>query len=214
MTAEYNRWVQSSLNQILGTRLAVDAQIGQQTRSAIRSFQQRAGLAADGKVGPQTEKALVAAGAPPPPGAGSGGSSTDIIDTRIDVGAQKAILRMRNGDLSARADAAAMLAAVKTGQLAGIFGDDLKASADLALKLNTVRWELIPKGEDAALIRAGGVAAIVFREQIRSDPGRLDPALRKAFAKLRSNGGRGGTKRPPPLLPDELEKALKPRSAL
>jgi peptidoglycan hydrolase-like protein with peptidoglycan-binding domain len=65
---EYIRRVQRSLNQILGLRLAVDGIMGSQTRSAIRSFQQRAGLTMDGIVGPQTERALIAAGAGNPPG--------------------------------------------------------------------------------------------------------------------------------------------------
>jgi peptidoglycan hydrolase-like protein with peptidoglycan-binding domain len=65
---EYGRWIQQSLNQVSGLRLAVDGIIGSQTRSAVSSFQQRAGLAADGVVGPQTEAALVRAGASPPPG--------------------------------------------------------------------------------------------------------------------------------------------------
>lgn len=57
----YIRWVQQALNQILGLRLATDGMIGPQTRSAIRSFQQRQGLVTDGKVGPKTEAALKAA---------------------------------------------------------------------------------------------------------------------------------------------------------
>jgi len=63
---EYIRWVQRSLNAILGLRLAEDGISGAQTRSAIRSFQQRKGLTADGIMGPQTEKALIAAGASAP----------------------------------------------------------------------------------------------------------------------------------------------------
>ena len=72
----YVRWVQASLNQLLGTRLATDGIAGAQTRAAIRSFQQRSGLAADGVVGPRTEAALRAAGAPPPPGAVGGAGAT------------------------------------------------------------------------------------------------------------------------------------------
>lgn len=65
---DYVRWVQASLNSIDGTRLAVDGISGPMTRSAVRSFQSRRGLAADGVVGPQTEAALIRAGAPQPPG--------------------------------------------------------------------------------------------------------------------------------------------------
>jgi peptidoglycan hydrolase-like protein with peptidoglycan-binding domain len=64
---DYAMWVQSSLNKILGLRLAVDGLIGTQTRSAIRSFQQQKGLVPDGIVGPLTEQALIRAGASSPP---------------------------------------------------------------------------------------------------------------------------------------------------
>jgi peptidoglycan hydrolase-like protein with peptidoglycan-binding domain len=55
---DYIRWVQQSLNQIMGLRLAVDGIMGPATRSAIRSFQQKRGLIADGIVGPKTEAAM------------------------------------------------------------------------------------------------------------------------------------------------------------
>ena len=60
-SSTYIRWIQSSLNRIMGLRLAVDGIMRPQTRSAIRSFQQRQGLTVDGIVGPQTEAALRAA---------------------------------------------------------------------------------------------------------------------------------------------------------
>jgi hypothetical protein len=56
--SEYVRWVQSALNRVLGLRLPVDGVMGPETRSAIRSFQKRHGLATDGIVGPDTEEAL------------------------------------------------------------------------------------------------------------------------------------------------------------
>jgi peptidoglycan hydrolase-like protein with peptidoglycan-binding domain len=65
-TPAYIRWVQSSLNATLGSRLRVDGISGPRTRLATRSFQQRVGLPAIGIVGPKTEDALIAAGAPPP----------------------------------------------------------------------------------------------------------------------------------------------------
>lgn len=63
----YIQWAQRALNRILGLRLAVDGVSGAQTRSAIRSFQQRQGLTADGIIGSITERALIATGAGQPP---------------------------------------------------------------------------------------------------------------------------------------------------
>jgi outer membrane protein OmpA-like peptidoglycan-associated protein len=62
------RWVQSSLNQLLGTRLAVDGVAGPQTRAAVRSFQQKQGLQVDGIAGPATDAAIKAALAKSAPG--------------------------------------------------------------------------------------------------------------------------------------------------
>jgi phosphatidylserine/phosphatidylglycerophosphate/cardiolipin synthase-like enzyme len=41
---DYRKWIQRSLNQILGLKLTVDGDLGTQSRSAIRSFQQKRGL--------------------------------------------------------------------------------------------------------------------------------------------------------------------------
>jgi outer membrane protein OmpA-like peptidoglycan-associated protein len=73
---EYIRWIQQSLNKILSLQLKVDGISGPQTRSAVRSFQQKKGLVADGIVGPKTETALIASGASPAPGStGAPGTS-------------------------------------------------------------------------------------------------------------------------------------------
>lgn len=66
---EYTKWVQRSLNQIMGLNLAVDGDAGTQTRSAIRSFQQLVGLTVDGKVGPMTEAQLITLSFSLPPSA-------------------------------------------------------------------------------------------------------------------------------------------------
>jgi Putative peptidoglycan binding domain/Extensin-like protein C-terminus len=73
-SSAYVRWVQRTLNKILGTRLAVDGVLGASTRSATRSFQRSRGLKADGIVGAQTERALIdsGAGSPPAPAAPPG----------------------------------------------------------------------------------------------------------------------------------------------
>ena len=74
------RWIQESLNKILGLRLKVDGIMGPQTKSAIRRFQQKNGLIVDGVVGSATERALAKAN--PPKG------SSFQIDTIIKADAR------------------------------------------------------------------------------------------------------------------------------
>jgi len=59
--SEYVRWVQSSLNQIMDLSLLVDGIMAPVVRNALRSFQKRQGLPQDGILGPDTERALLAA---------------------------------------------------------------------------------------------------------------------------------------------------------
>jgi Putative peptidoglycan binding domain len=67
--SEHMRWVQGALNDVLGLQLPQTGIADPATRSAIRSFQQQQGLPADGVVGPDTERALLAARSQPsPPG--------------------------------------------------------------------------------------------------------------------------------------------------
>lgn len=66
-SATYIKWVQSSLNKIAGARLVVDGISGPLTKAAVRLFQNKRGLLADGIVGPNTERALLNAGAPAVP---------------------------------------------------------------------------------------------------------------------------------------------------
>jgi len=63
----YIRWVQGSLNRILGLRLAVDGVMGPRTRSAVRTLQGQRGLTVDGIVGSRTEAVLISSGAGRPP---------------------------------------------------------------------------------------------------------------------------------------------------
>jgi len=76
---DYIRWVQRSLNSLLGLNLKVDGIMGPQTRSAIRSFQQKQGLVADGVVGANTEAALIKATSGTAPAPVITPPTTDII---------------------------------------------------------------------------------------------------------------------------------------
>lgn len=69
--SEYVRWVQTMLNQALNLRLPVHGMLDVQTRSAVRSFQEKNGLPVTGIVGPDTERALMGTndGQTPEPGA-------------------------------------------------------------------------------------------------------------------------------------------------
>lgn len=71
------RWIQESLNRILGLKLKADGIMGPQTRSAIRNFQQKQKLLVDGIAGPATIRALMRSGATTPP---SGIIAPDVIE--------------------------------------------------------------------------------------------------------------------------------------
>jgi phosphatidylserine/phosphatidylglycerophosphate/cardiolipin synthase-like enzyme/outer membrane protein OmpA-like peptidoglycan-associated protein len=55
------RWLQATLNQLIGAGLAVDGVAGNATRAAVRDFQGRNNLAQDGVAGPLTVAAMRAA---------------------------------------------------------------------------------------------------------------------------------------------------------
>lgn len=53
--SNYNQWIQSSLNYIMGCGLTVDGIIGPQTRDCIKRFQQSRLITVDGIVGKETD---------------------------------------------------------------------------------------------------------------------------------------------------------------
>jgi hypothetical protein len=113
-------------------------------------------------------------------------SRKDLIDPRIDFHAQEALHRMFRGDSGARENASGMFAGVKAGDLAGIYIVDQGVPAMRARKMNMGWWQVIPSGEDAILMLdpanpMTGSPLIAFRDKVKSDPSRLDPALRKAW---------------------------------
>ena len=126
----YARWVQRSLNKVMGLKLAVDGDIGPITKSAIRKFQRREGLAVDASVGPNTERALVTAGADRPP------VSTPAADPRhqewvglrrwFTTSGRPPVQPVRAGNqvvtfVSGQATLAAMVRAIRTATGSGHF---------------------------------------------------------------------------------------------
>ena len=106
----------------------------------------------------------------------------ELIDPRLDIGAQRSLVRLSKDGPDDAAAAHEIADSVKAGTLAGVFGDDLGASASLAARLGTVRWELVPDGEDAVLVEEPErPPTMVFREGARSVPARIDPALVRAW---------------------------------
>jgi hypothetical protein len=82
-SATYIRWVQAGLNKVLGLKLAVDGVSGSMTRAAVRDFQTRQGLPADGIMNLATEQALTRAGAGSPPAATAPSSSPGGVNTPL-----------------------------------------------------------------------------------------------------------------------------------
>lgn len=138
-------------------------------------------------------------------------TSYSVIDSRIDVHAQYALLRMNKRGGAEQVDAIDMLTAVKAGRLAGIYKEDQGVPAKLAQRQGKGWWQLIPAGQDAAAVRdvdPNAPPLIVFRDKVRSDGARLDPALRKAWAAAR--GGNIVVGVPPKLSPRELALTDRP----
>ena len=134
-----------------------------------------------------------------------------VIDSRIDVHAQYALLRMNKRGGAEQVDAIEMLSAVKGGRLAGIYKENQAVPAKLAQRQGKGWWQLIQAGEDAAAVRdvdPNAPPLIVFRDKVRSDGSRLDPALRKAWAAAR--GGNVVVGVPPKLSPRELALTDRP----
>jgi hypothetical protein len=105
-----------------------------------------------------------------------------VGNSRIDVRAQFALLRLLRGPANDAETARAMIDEIKNGSLKGIYGDDLKAAADAAFQRGKKRWELVPADRDAIWIGDGLLDAplMFFKESAGQFP-RLDRALVKAY---------------------------------
>jgi len=111
-------------------------------------------------------------------------TTQDIIDGRIDVYAQYALMRMFTQDPVSAAAASAMLSAVKDGTLAGIYQPDQKVPALRAQSLGSAWWLLLPKGAVAICVvePADKAPLIVFSKEAKGLSYQLDPALQSVWA--------------------------------
>jgi len=110
-------------------------------------------------------------------------TTEDVIDDRIDHHAQSAMLRMFARGGTAAEDASAMLCAVKTRQLDGIYLPDQGTPARRAEAAGTGWWLIIPQGSASACYKqpAGEAPLIAFARRIKDDRDALGSALSEAW---------------------------------
>jgi len=122
-----------------------------------------------------------------------------VIDSRIDVRAQFALLRLFKREPPDSTDAVDLLNDVKSGKIKGIFGDDLARAAILAGERGKHRWELVPKGEDAIMLddEFDDTPVLVFKESAGQRP-RLDEALLAVYRSHRAKPSSTPKTAPPP----------------
>ena len=77
---EFVRWVQHSLNQVLGLQLPVSGVMNAEARRALRRFQKEHDLPEDGIAGPETEKALIEAKSQSSPATEDPPSTSELFD--------------------------------------------------------------------------------------------------------------------------------------
>jgi hypothetical protein len=115
-------------------------------------------------------------------------TSRDVIDERIDVAAQYALMRMFKGDPTEQVDASNILSAVKSGALGGIYQEDQRAPALRAQSLGTWWGTILPK--PAGGVRVDGICMlpppekppiIVMRRKAEKNPAAYDRSLQAAW---------------------------------
>jgi hypothetical protein len=131
-------------------------------------------------------------------------TSMDVIDPRIDDGAQQSLMRKLrlSSPAEIRAEGSAMLGAVKNESLAGILKPFRPAVAARAQKLGKTGDQLVPAGQDSICVTepAGDKPLIVYRTGL--DDARVDRALSDAWKQCGL---------PTPLPPCDYEVVLKPQ---
>lgn len=110
--------------------------------------------------------------------------TSDIIDPSIDVSAQQSLMRaMSKGSPVAKKNASAIIGAVKSGELAGVYLPPRKAVSDRGKLLSPPKgyWQLIPTGQPSTCLTQPGNLApmIIYREGLSES--QIDAAIASAW---------------------------------
>ncbi len=109
---------------------------------------------------------------------------SDIIDPHIEVSAQKLLMSKMSQGGSGAKQASAMISAVKSGDLAGIYLNSRKAVADRGQQLSPPVgwWDLIPTGKNSTCLLQPSAEPpmIIFRSNLSQ--AQLDQALSSAWS--------------------------------
>lgn len=128
------------------------------------------------------------AAAPSSPASLAPWTTQDVIDSRIDVAAQYALMRMLAGDPQERIVGSNILSAVKEGALGGVYQEDQQVPALRAQASGYGWWQILPK--PAAGHSIDGVCmtdpaskppVLVMRKKAESNPIVYDLALQGAW---------------------------------
>jgi len=75
-----------------------------------------------------------------------------VIDPRIDVSAQRALMTMLNSSPTDRAIASMIISEVKSGGLRGLYQEDQQVPAMIARSVNKGWWQLLSPGQNSRAI--------------------------------------------------------------
>jgi hypothetical protein len=115
-------------------------------------------------------------------------TTQDVIDERIDVQAQYALMRMFAGEPLERVHASNILSAVKSEALGGIYQEDQQVPALRAQSLGYGWWEILPKPQGG--VRIDGICMtepstrppiLVMRRKAENSHAAYDKALQDAW---------------------------------
>lgn len=118
------------------------------------------------------------------PNAGQGCWTTqDVIDGRIDHHAQSAMMEMFSKGGKAAANASAILSAVKSGDIDGVYLPDQGVPAKRAQRAKSSWWTMIPEGALSTCFKGpeGSRPLIVFRKRIKDNRELTAQALSTAW---------------------------------